>query len=488
MGFFKGLRQRRTASPEIDLLATAFNLPTRKSIQRASRRGARRIAFTYGSGDESDDNDDTSSDFDPLSSSSSEEEEPEEQEESAKSPKSRRPRRTTLRKGSVPRRRHHSSSSQIQCLKKEKNVRHSSSRSPKSRRTRRRDRRPRTIHRDSSVSSASTCLKELPSPSSSSKHQAAEVTKSVNAPAGIQFKAPTLPSQPPYLAYSQPQVATAPFPGFAGTSQYAAPPVAPAPAFHPIWPPPIPSTMPTGGTPSGKPISLAQELRRIQAELDQNISALQSRPGDVALKSQIRALREQLNLTLNKATKQSPPGEVEQTPMRTPMSHMGTQDKPSATTHDGSKFPGLETENLVDSKQQGSGGRAKNELKADSPMNSPAHHICFGCGSVRSRKYHEKHPLAPGKHLMPSLCEGCRQDVHEAGTMEHHCRHVCFGCGIYRSRRFHKSHPPRPGDPVLVNYCHRCRDDMPAAARAKDSVADSVRCFGPLTVCLQRVC
>ncbi|KAI6783689.1 uncharacterized protein J7T54_001565 [Emericellopsis cladophorae] len=87
-------------------------------------------------------------------------------------------------------------------------------------------------------------------------------------------------------------------------------------------------------------------------------------------------------------------------------------------------------------------------------------HACAGCGCVRSRKYHEKHVIAPGKTKQPSLCENCRAKLHQTGLIGKLKRHVCFGCGIYRSRSFNEEHPARPEEKLLVNYCVRCENEM----------------------------
>ncbi|KAG9257945.1 uncharacterized protein F5Z01DRAFT_692827 [Emericellopsis atlantica] len=87
-------------------------------------------------------------------------------------------------------------------------------------------------------------------------------------------------------------------------------------------------------------------------------------------------------------------------------------------------------------------------------------HACAGCGCIRSRKYHEKHVIAPGKTKQPSLCENCRAKLHKTGVIGKLKRHVCFGCGIYRSRSFNNEHPGRPEDKLLVNYCVRCENEM----------------------------
>jgi hypothetical protein len=38
-------------------------------------------------------------------------------------------------------------------------------------------------------------------------------------------------------------------------------------------------------------------------------------------------------------------------------------------------------------------------------------HICADCQRVRSRKYHEKNPIIPGKELAPDFCRRCQKDV-----------------------------------------------------------------------------
>jgi hypothetical protein len=279
--------------------------------------------------------------------------------------------------------------------------------------------------------------------------------------------------------YPQPQFSFAQQGTTAGTMQS---PHFPVPLAAQSQAPPVYAVPPHAGYPSqqfpgpvaaentttcgrSKASTTAHELQRIQKDLDQKTAALQDRPGDKTLEADVEALRERLNSTLN--------GLMERNLM---------SEKPPQTAAPQISADAPGKEHLSDTaftlranQQSSSKAVEKTEEQARCPRPGKTHHTCFSCGILRSRAYHEKHPLAPGKPVVPSLCEGCREKVHEKEVMEHHAWHVCFGCGIYRSKSFHKRHPARPGDALLPNYCPRCLIERRAAEEsASSSVINSV--------------
>ena len=48
----------------------------------------------------------------------------------------------------------------------------------------------------------------------------------------------------------------------------------------------------------------------------------------------------------------------------------------------------------------------------------PAGHFCMSCGQIRSRGYHEHHPIRPGKKSLPNLCGKCRGRIYSASYKE----------------------------------------------------------------------
>jgi hypothetical protein len=90
--------------------------------------------------------------------------------------------------------------------------------------------------------------------------------------------------------------------------------------------------------------------------------------------------------------------------------------------------------------------------------------ICYECGKIRSDKIRERHPLAVDQKMQPNWCGRCR--------ITHECegkplawygqRHYCWGCGIVRSEKYHREHELEPGQRSGPNYCRPCREASPS--------------------------
>lgn len=90
--------------------------------------------------------------------------------------------------------------------------------------------------------------------------------------------------------------------------------------------------------------------------------------------------------------------------------------------------------------------------------------ICYECGKIRSDKIRERHPLAVDQKMQPNWCGRCR--------ITHECegkplawygqRHYCWGCGIVRSEKYHRENELEPGQPSGPNYCRPCREASPS--------------------------
>ncbi|POS72776.1 hypothetical protein DHEL01_v208827 [Diaporthe helianthi] len=90
--------------------------------------------------------------------------------------------------------------------------------------------------------------------------------------------------------------------------------------------------------------------------------------------------------------------------------------------------------------------------------------ICYECGKIRSDKIRERHPLAVDQKMQPNWCGRCR--------ITHECegnplawygqRHYCWGCGIVRSEKYHRENVLEPDQPSGPNYCRPCREASPS--------------------------
>lgn len=450
MGRTRGRRRLRDDEPEIDLLATTFNLPTRQTVQRNEKRGAQRVTISYESESDEDDDEekedgdssDSLSVSDAYLSSEDEDEEEEESEDDQQEPT--RPYRGSSRSKHAPLSQPKQPKDQ-RCLKLNKKAHQPAPKrpTPTPRRTRQpSQQRSRSRHdkrRDSGdVSSLRPAPKISSIPSSATfppqaiPHMPYGMMPGFIAPQFSQFPManPIHPPPPPPQVYNQPRFAFIQAPNPTQASQ----PAIPFGAHHPH------SSM------GGRQKKASKELTRIQRDLDQKSAALERHPGDFSLEAEVKALQQRLNLTLNEVMGRGRSARTDKSP---------SEMKSSETKHR-SKSVGSKQEDIPEAAHQ------QDKL----PAHQPSRHVCFGCGSIRSRKYHEMHPLAPGKQKFPSLCEGCRDEVHRKDVMDHHCRHVCFGCGIYRSKSFHKKHPAKSGDAILPNYCSRCLMERHAAEEA----------------------
>jgi ribosomal protein L32 len=105
--------------------------------------------------------------------------------------------------------------------------------------------------------------------------------------------------------------------------------------------------------------------------------------------------------------------------------------------------------------------------RESTPGRFSRHHICSGCGVVRSAKYHEKHPIASQEKPVFNYCRQCLEKSLASGQPKKH--HFCFDCGKVRSKSFQKSHPTKDAEDVLPNYCGQCVADAAIASHIPDS-------------------
>lgn len=89
--------------------------------------------------------------------------------------------------------------------------------------------------------------------------------------------------------------------------------------------------------------------------------------------------------------------------------------------------------------------------------------ICYQCGRIRSDKIRERHPLAVDQKMQPNWCGRCRITHEYEGRplTWHGQRHYCWGCGIVRSEKYHRENVLKPGQHSGPNYCRPCREASP---------------------------
>ncbi|KKY31684.1 putative oligosaccharyl transferase stt3 subunit [Diaporthe ampelina] len=89
--------------------------------------------------------------------------------------------------------------------------------------------------------------------------------------------------------------------------------------------------------------------------------------------------------------------------------------------------------------------------------------ICYECGKIRSDKIRERHPLAVDEKMQPNWCGRCRITHEHNGKplAWYGQRHYCWGCGIVRSEKYHRENELAPGRSSGPNYCKPCREASP---------------------------
>ncbi|CAM1507015.1 Fc.00g066560.m01.CDS01 [Cosmosporella sp. VM-42] len=510
MGWGKKSRHnRRKDSLDIDLLSAAFGLPTRFSLQRAAERADERaderaeklptrkaIEQVIMKDDDDDDDDGTESSFSSFDEGEDFSEESESGAEASPprrrlrspSPKPQRPRHRRFRAATPSRKpaRHspsHASTPRVPAS------RHSSSQ--------------RSSPRSSRVSRRSTPSRVAPPPVASSVRpspsfpshlpvQMCSQTSSVS-PAPTPFPdsashSATFPVQPQY--YYQPQFAFGPMSVSSQTPnqmpQYAAPQMPPQVAVYPDSTPAPQQTASHYQTPASQQPSshfqkhawepsppgwaassgpYARELQRIQKDIDLKMMDLARQPDHPFLRSDLRRLQDQLNLILNAAiTKQGLSNDAK--PVEPPV----MTDSPTHAAEE--KIPekddGKQPDRVCEDNQKGMAAppptqerprrqHISAELQEESPRQI-IHHLCSGCGCMRSPIFHVRHPFYPQRKPIVNFCEVCREKKIQRGVVGKY--HFCFSYGQVRSKQFQREHPILPGDPIIPNYCGPCLKEL----------------------------
>lgn len=90
--------------------------------------------------------------------------------------------------------------------------------------------------------------------------------------------------------------------------------------------------------------------------------------------------------------------------------------------------------------------------------------VCYKCGKIRSDSIQDRYPLRAGKKMQPNWCGKCRVNGELKGRplSWNGQRHYCWGCGIVRSERYHHENSMAEGEKSIPNYCKRCRELSPS--------------------------
>jgi hypothetical protein len=423
----------------VDLLSLAFNLPTRRDIERADREAAQAqshsqsIRIQYDPGDESSDNE-------SLSAIDSNASEPslEEADETPKAQKQSKPR--LQRQVKLPGRIFQRSSP------KYKPKRIDTEPSP----TRRVSKRDSAKARERSSSSPAALRASSP---------ASSIPSSATFPRStFQFPQKTahLATSDCSIGSGQPSISREPHPPQFYQHMFAFPtgPAYPLAQYHLALtnadpasdaiqhvPFPVYTVTPTSMPKSLHPSSISREIQRIQSKLDDVVVKLSIHPDNAALKSELSALQTELNTRLNTLLGMAP---IKETNMS-------------------------EGSELYDSKTKSKESMNQSQLPATqremSPKRKTRHHLCTGCGTVRSSNYHTKHPILPGGRPSMNYCEDCFEENVEDGALNHH---FCYGCGNVRSKEFQQNHPISKDDRPFPNYCSVCVEEI----RSAETIAD----------------
>ncbi|KAL7950611.1 hypothetical protein V8C42DRAFT_359503 [Trichoderma barbatum] len=444
MGGSKKNRRKNPADDSgVDLLSLAFNLPTRRDFERAYRESeqsqshihTQSIKIQYDAGDDESSDAESSA----ASQAGSNRSAIQDVDETPKARKSSKPRHQHQAKEQKAARQASSpkvslkipNQAQVPVLTRRASKRESS----KSLKTRERaSSNPASLRAPSPaffIPSSAT----FPRAMSNHAQKAANISASNASTRPLQpsigrgeqlqqyyqpmFAFPTVSLYPPTQYYS-----TVANDSISGCNQYVSVPTSPLPSTTTQSPP--------------QPTSLvSQQVQHIQSKLDEVVMKLSQNPEDVALKGNLSALQTELNTRLN--------------------SILGMEPRKESNAPDASEFHELKMSSSV--------SQLAVVQQDKSPKRKFRHHLCTGCGKVRSFEYHNKRPVNPGDKPSKNYCEGCFEENVEKGNLEFH---FCYGCGAARSKEFHQNHPITKEDRPFPNYCSICVEEI----RSAETIAD----------------
>ncbi|OBS26493.1 hypothetical protein FPOA_00436 [Fusarium poae] len=483
MGLFsKALRRRRNrAGPQVDLLSAAFGFPFRYGSKSSCNKSPGRMKIVYDPPSDSNDE----SDSDETCSSSSQEDRGRQQHRSRHlSERPPTPHRSTPASPS--------SSKKSSSRKKQHRRRRSRASSRSSPAKSIRSRTSRSTSRRSNIGNMTSppsipCVQSSatfppPIPIHLSKAPCNIVQSktfpisTLNQPFGLPVCQP-MPQQQVYyqnpVNFGPPQPSTmlrAPVPQFMA-------PAMPPPVM--VQPPPGLATVPvssatsnsnvippvTSGVDSSKPNSQApglsdpwnKDIQRLQKHIDSKMADLSSEPNSRVLRRDLRRLQDRLNSTLNKAITHSKKSHARKLSL-TSVSNLSQLAFDGDTANEAATAPVRSLLAPVH-KTENEQYRKYHTQKVKSPRHIPRHHICSGCGNIRSQLFHKRWPLKDSrKSHKINYCESCRKEMCNRGIVQKY--HFCFNCGGARSMAFHQQYPVLPGEPLFANYCGSCTEEF----------------------------
>lgn len=201
-----------------------------------------------------------------------------------------------------------------------------------------------------------------------------------------------------------------------------------------------------------------QELQGLQTELDRLQREILVNPNDAQLRSDQQSTQNKLNDILNSivAHKTHDTNQA----LNPPEKRLDDISKSSEMNRDKENEPPVKERNRTEAQPSAVSQERRDsavlvaQRRSKSPSCAIQHHLCSGCGGVRSQTFHKKHPMGAGHKPVLNFCSSCRVERHERGIMDSY--HFCFGCGKVRSKAFQKKYKPKPGKPLLPNYCASC--------------------------------
>ena len=486
----KNRRPRYPDGSEIDLLSTAFNLPTRWTIQRAERRAAERGRSQYESA-EDEDSEQSESDEDLAEGDKSDPSDVESVAASTTDDEEESDSSSHSRANSIPKHRSRGPSIQPRSIlkpprdgphKTAKKASKSSKAGSKAPSTGSKKLAKKRAGRGSAGSfiSPSASFSGRRSEPTSTPRKSQSRTSSTFSEATPSAPMVIYPQQPRSHYPVQPQFAYVPIRAPTAPQQYPVQsfvhqPIASYPQAVPsYYVPPFPTPPPQPPAPQhhaphfSQPLQgiLAHELKRLQQEIARKNTELSKKPGDAALEVDLGNLQSQLNSTLDAATAQRQASSTAKDAVGDFSDKQKTNEAIPVAGHASSvdQAEPTPTRNArTDQSSRNARGRTVRGAKATgqrerSPQRTRRHHLCSGCGEVRSAEYHAKHPVAPVQKPALNYCRDClEQKMKRGDTGEYH---FCFDCGKVRSKTFQQSHPIKRGKPFLPNYCGQCTTEM----------------------------
>ncbi|KAG5952452.1 hypothetical protein E4U53_000838 [Claviceps sorghi] len=208
-------------------------------------------------------------------------------------------------------------------------------------------------------------------------------------------------------------------------------------------------------------VSEGQKLRNLQRNLNDAQERLSAEPGNSRLQQDQRDAQEQLNKFMDVLVAEKSRGRprssttnVEQDVTRKGQFALKDDTKENVAPEEESIEPECGPSLLP--RQQAKQTLRLAVLRSGGPSTAIRHHLCSGCGKVRSQQFHEKNPIGAARSHKPILnyCSACRETRCNKNMMDRH--HFCFGCGKVRSKVFQQKYRTEPGESLLPNYCGNC--------------------------------